>query len=62
MLWSLMNESPLDPHDIPLEKLFPKLKPEQREPMRDFLDGYLEVALQVWERIERDAKKRDTNA
>ena len=52
MLTASMNEKVIDPHDIPLEELFPTLKPEQREEMKDFLDGYCEIALQVWERLE----------
>ena len=45
---------PIDPHDIDLALLFPSLPEDQREEMRDFLDGYCEVALQVFERLERE--------
>ena len=49
-----MTHKPIDPHNIPLEELFPTLKPERRDEMRDFLDGYAEVAWQVWERMEHE--------
>jgi hypothetical protein len=45
---------PPDPHDIDLAVLFPSLPEDQREEMRDFLDGYCEVALLVFERLERE--------
>lgn len=45
---------PRDPHEIDLAVLFPSLPEEQREEMRDFLDGYCEVALQVFRRLERE--------
>jgi hypothetical protein len=46
--------SPRDPHEIDLGMLFPSLPEDRREEMRDFLDGYCEIALQVFERLERD--------
>jgi hypothetical protein len=49
-----MDDTPIDPHDIPLEELFPELLPEKREEMRQFLDDYTELALRVFERLERD--------
>lgn len=49
-----MDDEPVDPHTIPLEKAFPHLKPEEREAMREFLGGYCEVAWQVWERLENE--------
>jgi hypothetical protein len=55
-----MNNHPIDPHDIPLEVLFPKLKPEQREEMRAFLDDYAEIAWKVWLRLEEEGWKPST--
>ena len=49
-----MYDHPIDPHDVPLEDLFPNLKPEKREAMRDFLDGYCEIAWQIWNRLEEE--------
>ena len=46
--------SPRDPHEIDLGLLFPSLPEDRREEMRDFLDGYCEIALQVFERLERE--------
>jgi hypothetical protein len=46
--------APRDPHEIDLELLFPSLPEDRREEMRDFLDGYCEIALQIFERIERE--------
>jgi hypothetical protein len=46
--------APRDPHEIDLGLLFPSLPEDRREEMRDFLDGYCEIALQVFERLERD--------
>lgn len=46
--------APRDPHEIDLCLLFPSLPKERREEMRDFLDGYCEIALQVFERLERE--------
>jgi hypothetical protein len=46
--------APRDPHEIDLAVLFPSLPEDRREEMRDFLDGYCEVALQVFERLERE--------
>jgi hypothetical protein len=43
-----------DPHEIDLAALFPSLPADRREEMRDFLDGYCEIALQVFERLERE--------
>jgi hypothetical protein len=54
-----MNNQPIDPHDIPLEVLFPSLKPEERRAMRDLLDDYCEVAWQVWNRLESDPLARN---
>ena len=45
---------PRDPHEIELAVLFPSLPEDRREEMRDFLDGYCEIALQVFERLERE--------
>lgn len=45
---------PRDPHEIDLGLLFPSLPEHRREEMRDFLDGYCEIALQVFERLERE--------
>jgi hypothetical protein len=46
--------APCDPHEIDLGLLFPSLPEDRREEMRDFLDGYCEIALQVFERLERE--------
>ena len=43
-----------DPHEIDLAVLFPSLPADRREEMRDFLDGYCEVAYRVFARLERD--------
>jgi hypothetical protein len=43
-----------DPHEIDLTVLFPSLPEDRRQEMRDFLDGYSEIALQVFERLERE--------
>jgi len=43
-----------DPHEIDLAVLFPTLPEDRREEMRDFLDEYCEIALQVFERLEHD--------
>lgn len=48
--------SPRDPHEIDLGLLFPSLPEDRREEMRDFLDGYCEIALQVFERLERERR------
>jgi len=45
---------PIDPHSIDLGELFPSLPEGQREEMRDFLDGYCEIAFRVFERLERE--------
>jgi hypothetical protein len=50
--------SPRDPHEIDLSVLFPSLPEDRREEMRDFLDGYCEIALEVFERIERERNAR----
>jgi hypothetical protein len=47
---------PRDPHEIDLALLFPSLPENRREEMRDFLDGYCEIALQVFERMERERR------
>ena len=44
----------LDPHEIDLAVLFPSLPAGRREDMRNLLDGYCEVAYQVFERLERE--------
>ena len=49
---------PRNPHEIDLAVLFPSLPEEIREEMRDFLDGYSEIALQVFERLERERNSR----
>ena len=46
--------APRDPHEIDLSLLFPSLPEDRREEMRDFLDEYCEIALQVFERLERE--------
>lgn len=46
--------APRNPHEIDLDLLFPSLSEDRREEMRDFLDGYCEIALQVFERLERE--------
>jgi hypothetical protein len=46
--------APRDPHEIDLDLLFPSLPEDRREEMRDFLDGYCEIALQIFERLERE--------
>lgn len=46
----------IDPHDFDLGLLFPSLPEDQRADMRSFLDGYCEVALEVFERLERDRR------
>jgi hypothetical protein len=43
-----------DPHEIDLAELFPSLPPERRQEMRDFLDGYCEIAYEIFERLERE--------
>ena len=45
---------PRDPHEIDLGVLFPSLPEERRGEMRDFLDGYCEIALEVFDRLERE--------
>jgi hypothetical protein len=45
---------PRDPHEVDLGFFFPSLPEERREEVRDFLDGYCEIALQVFERLERE--------
>lgn len=45
---------PRHPHEIDLSVLFPSLPEDRREEMREFLDGYCEIALQVFERLERE--------
>ena len=47
---------PRDPHEIDLGKLFPSLQAAKRGEMRDFLDDYCEIALQVFERLERERR------
>ena len=47
-----------DPHEIDLAVLFPSLPEDRREKMRNFLDGYCEIALQVFERLEREQGPR----
>jgi len=49
-----MEYLPRDPHDIPLEELFPSLPADQRQEMRDFLDDYCAIAWQIWERLEAE--------
>jgi hypothetical protein len=49
---------PRDPHEIDLAVLFPSLPEHRRKEMRDFLDGYCEIALQVFERLEREGNSR----
>jgi hypothetical protein len=49
---------PRDPHEIDLAVLFPSLPDNRRKEMRDFLDGYCEIALQVFERLEREGNSR----
>lgn len=48
---------PEDPHEMDLAQLFPSLPEEQRESVRNFLDRYCEIALRVFERIERDERQ-----
>ena len=43
-----------NPHEIALGESFPSLPQEMREEMRSFLDDYCEIALQIYERIERE--------
>jgi len=50
----LAMATPRDPHEIELTLLFPSLPEGRREEMRDFLDEYCEIALQVFERLERE--------
>lgn len=50
--------TPRDPHEIELGLLFPSLPEDRREEMRDFLDGYCEIAFQVFERLERERWSR----
>ena len=46
--------APRDPHEVDLALLFPSLPEHRREEMREFLDEYCEIALQVFERLERE--------
>lgn len=46
-----------NPHEIALSELFPALPQERREEMRDFLDDYCEIALQIYERLEREQRE-----
>ena len=48
--------APRDPHQIELGQLLPSLPEDRREEMRDFLDGYCEIALQIFERMERERR------
>lgn len=43
-----------DPHETDLAELFPSLPPERRQEMREFLDGYCEIAYQILERLEHE--------
>lgn len=47
-----------NPHEIALNELFPSLPQERREEMRDFLDDYCEIALQIFERLEREQREQ----
>jgi hypothetical protein len=49
-----MDNNPQDPHDTPADQWFPSLPHEMRQEMMDFLDGYCEVAFQVWTRLEEE--------
>ena len=40
-----------------LAQLFPSFPKEQRESVRNFLDKYCEVALKVFERMEREERE-----
>ena len=50
-----MNE-PIEPEETEFRDLFPALSEERRRAKREFLDGYLEVALQIFERLEKEQK------
>ena len=47
-----------NPHEIALSEFFPSLPQERREEMRSFLDDYCEIALQIFERLERERKEQ----
>jgi len=45
---------PQDPHTKNLAELFPSLSDDQRKEMRDFLDEYCTIALQIFDRLNRE--------
>ena len=49
---------PIEPADAEFRELFPALSEEQLTTKREFLDGYLEVAFQIFERLEREEKSQ----
>lgn len=50
---------PRDPHNIDLEIPFASLPPESRQEMRDFLEDYCSIALEIFERLERERGEFD---
>jgi len=51
-----MND-PLEPEEIEVRDLFPTLSEEQLKAKRAFLYGYFEVALQIFERLEKGKRQ-----
>jgi len=45
---------PQDPHTKDLAELFPSISDDQRKEMRDFLDEYCAIALQIFDRLKRE--------
>lgn len=48
--------APRDPHEIDLDSVFPSVPKDQRKEMRGFLDDYCEIALRIFERLERERR------
>jgi len=44
------------PSEIEIRDLFPSLSEEELESKRAFLDSYFEIALRVFERLEKEQK------
>jgi hypothetical protein len=44
----------IEPEESRIRELFPALTEEHLKAKREFLDGYLEVALKIFERLEKD--------
>ena len=40
-----------------IKKLYPDLSDEQQKEIKDFLDGYCEILLSIFERTERERRR-----